>query len=246
MGLKSRWLDGRLTVNASVFYMEWKDFQAAASFGSDQPFWLSGTINSGGAETTGLEASIQWQVTDRLHFATSLTYGNAEYQDDFCNDFVNGVNQGCVVDSNGNATFADGSPPDIRAGMDMPGAPEKRAFASLTYDIPDVLGGDLWLYYDITYSSEIWNANDEIRDGDVAGLAPGWTFSSFSAGLQLPNQLDITVNVNNLFDQNGYSYVWRGEADSAAAFGDARYQQQRAQWRPRTVWLTLTKGFGGT
>jgi outer membrane receptor protein involved in Fe transport len=246
VGLKSQWLENRLTVNASVFFMEWEDYQAGASFGSDAPWWLDGTINAGGAETTGLEASIQWQMTDRWSFSTSLTYGNAQYQDNFCNDFVDGVNQGCVIDANGNAAYADGDPPDIRAGMDMPSAPEKRAFASLTYEVPDVLGGDLWLYYDVTYSSETWNGNTEIRDFNTAGLSPSWTISSLSAGLQLPNQLDITLNVNNLYDQTGYSYVWRGEADDAASFGDPRYRQQRAQWRPRTAWLTLTKGFGGT
>jgi hypothetical protein len=36
------------------------------------------------------------------------------------------------------------------------------------------------------------------------------------------------------------------EAASAAEFGDPRYAQIRAQDRPRTVWLTLRKGFGGT
>ena len=176
----------------------------------------------------------------------NIFYGNAEYQDNFCNDFENGENLGCVTDSNGNVTYADGGTPDILAGQDMPSSPEKRAYASLTYTIPDVLGGEMWLYYDVSYSSGTWNDNESARDTDVDGYAPSWSFHNFSAGLQLPNQFDITVNVNNLFDQNGYSYVWRGEADDAAAFGDSRYQQQRAQWRPRTVWLTLTKGFGGT
>ena len=37
-----------------------------------------------------------------------------------------------------------------------------------------------------------------------------------------------------------------GEGGSADSFGSNRYQQQRAQDRPRTAWLTLKKGFGGT
>ncbi len=72
------------------------------------------------------------------------------------------------------------------------------------------------------------------------------TISNFAAGLSLPKELDITVHVNNLFDQNGYTYTWVGEGDDADRFGSDRYQRQRAQHRPRTIWLTLKKGFGGT
>ena len=104
----------------------------------------------------------------------------------------------------------------------------------------------MWIYYDFTYSSETWNDTEEIRDNNTDGLAPSWTYSNLSAGVYWPNQWEVLVNINNLFDGNGYNYVWRGEADDATTFGDPRYQQQRAQWRPRTVWVTLRKGFGGT
>ncbi len=74
----------------------------------------------------------------------------------------------------------------------------------------------------------------------------GQPYSNFSAGLQLPNRFDITVAVNNLFDETGYSYSWTGERDNAKWFGDPRYRKQLALDRPRTIWLTLAKGFGGT
>ncbi|MBT8080085.1 MAG: TonB-dependent receptor [Gammaproteobacteria bacterium] len=245
IGLKSKWADGRVTLNASAFYMEWTDYQDDASFGGDAPWWLDGTINAGGTETLGIEAHLQWRMTDNLTFATNMILADAEYQDNFCNDFVNGVNQGCVVDANGNAAYPDGSPPDIIAGMTMPSAPEAYISASLNLDVPDVFGGDMWVYYDFTYSSETWNDTQEIRDNNTAGLSPSWTYSNLSAGVYWPNQWEVLVNINNLFDQDGYNYIWRGEAGDAALFGDNRYQQQRAQWRPRTIWLTLRKGFGG-
>ena len=244
VGLKSRWADGRLTLNASAFFMEWDDYQTGASFGGDAPWWLGGTVNAGGTETLGLETNITWRMTDNLTFAANGLFADAEYQDNFCNNFVNGINQGCVRDANGNATYPDGSIPDIVAGMTLPSAPETQITASLNLDIPEVWGGDMWLYYDFTYSSETWNGNEEIRDNNTDGLSPSWTYSNLSAGLYWPNQWEVVVNVNNLFDQDGFNYVWRGEADDAAQFGDGRYQQQRAQWRPRTIWLTVRKGFG--
>ena len=128
--------------------------------------------------------------------------------------------------------------------MPMPNAPEAYAYASLYYTIPDIWGGDVWLYYDFIYSSEVWNETSDIVDNNTDGLAPSWTYSTFSAGLQLANQWDIELNVRNVFDQSGFSYIWTGEADYAAVFGDPRYRQIRAQERPRTYWLTLRKGFG--
>jgi outer membrane receptor protein involved in Fe transport len=107
-----------------------------------------------------------------------------------------------------------------------------------------VLGGDLWLYYDWAYQSETWNTLSNIIDDDRRGLAPSWSYSNFSAGLRLANQWDIEMHINNLFDQDGFSYIWTGESENAELFGDPRYRQVRAQFRPRTVWLTLRKGFG--
>lgn len=254
LGIKSQLLDGRMTFNASAFFMEWEDYMQGASF---DEWWLQGTINAGGAETTGIEMQVQWQVTDRLSFGTSLYIGDKEFQDHHCNDYVDNVNLGCVLNSNGDPIYTtlgeddDGNftvetQADIVAGMTLPNSPDARAHASLYYEVPDVFGGDMWFYYDFTYSDESWDGISNIRDNDTDGLSPSWTYSNFSTGLKLPNQLDITVSVNNLFDQNGYSYAWTGEGANARDFGDSRYQIQRAQHRPRTVWLTLRKGFGGT
>ena len=242
VGLKSQWLGNRLTVNTSVFFMEWKDYLQGASF-PDGEWWLRGTINAGGAETTGIETQVRWQATSQLSFGANLFYANSEFQDTFCNNFENGVQLPCVTDANGNI---DPGNIQIRAGMDLPNSPEKTVWANVYYEIPDVLGGDAWLYYDISYSSETWNGTAEIRDGDRQGLAPARRYSNLSAGLQLPNQLDIELAVNNLTGEKGYSYVFTGESGNAEDFGDPRYRQQRAQDRPRTVWLTLRKGFGGT
>ena len=102
----------------------------------------------------------------------------------------------------------------------------------------------MWFYYDYSYTSETWNETEVARDKELEGLAPSRHYSNFSVGLQLPNALDIDFIVNNVTNENSYGYVWRGEGGSADTFGDPRYQQQVAQDRPRTYWLTLRKGFG--
>lgn len=238
IGLKSQWQNGRVTLNASAFFMDWEDYQDSV-FGVGQ-WWVRGNANVGDAETTGIEIQFDWQVTDRLKFAANLFSADAKFSDTFCGNYVGGIDVGC------DQLNADGDIPDpvVVKGMQLPNSPDMTAHASLEYTIPNVWGGDLWFFYDWAYSSEIWNNTGNVRDNDTRGLAPSWTYSSFSAGLQLSNQLDIEINVRNLFDQKGYSYVWTGESSDAELFGDPRYREIRAQDRPRTIWVTLRKGFG--
>jgi outer membrane receptor protein involved in Fe transport len=240
-GLKSTWMDDRLTLNASAFYMEWTDYLQGADFGDDGQWWLGGTVNAGGAETTGIEVQLRLQATERLFLSANIFNADAKFQDNFCNNFENGVKVPCE-------TLPDGSvdPDDIniRKGQDMPNSPDTTFWASVYYEVPDVLGGDLWFYYDYSYTSETWNGTTEARDLEREGLAPSRNYSNLSMGMQWPNALDLELTVNNVTGEKGYSYVWRGEGGNADSFGDPRYQQQRAQDRPRTIWLTLRKGFG--
>ena len=245
LGIKSRWFGNRLTINADFFFMEWTDYQQGADLGQ---WWMRGNVNAGDAETKGIEVQAEWQATDNLALSLNFFVADAKFSDNFCNDYVDNVHFDCVIDGNGEAVWANdpSEPADIVTGMKMPNSPKSTAHASIYYTVPDVLGGDLWFYYDISYSAEIWNSLSSIRGNNRNGIAPSWTYSSFSTGLQLPNQLDVELNVRNLFDQSGYSYVGTWEAGNAELFGDPRYARIRAQDRPRSIWLTLRKGFGGT
>jgi iron complex outermembrane receptor protein len=241
IGIKSSWMDGRLTMNASAFFMEWKDYLQGADFGGDGEWWLGGTVNAGGAETLGIEMQLHFQATERLRLSANIFNADAKFQDDFCNNFENGIKLPCD-------TLADGSndPDDIniRMGQDMPNSPDTKYTVNAYYEIPDVLGGDLWFYADYSFTSSTWNGTSEARDNDTEGLAPSRNYSNLSMGMQWPNAFSFDLVINNVTEEKGYSYVWTGEGGSADTFGDPRYQQQRAQDRPRTVWLSLRKGFG--
>ncbi len=240
-GLKSTWFDDRLTFNASIFYMEWTDYLQSADFGDDGEWWLGGTVNAGGAETTGAEIQLRYQATERLFLSANIFHADAKFQDDFCNNFANGVKVPCETLPGGGI---DPDDIDIRKGQAMPNSPDSTFWASAYYEIPDVLGGDLWFYFDYSYTSETWNGTSEARDMNSQGLSPSRNYSNLSFGMQWPNALDLDVVINNVTEEKGYSFVWTGEGGNADTFGDPRYQQQRAQDRPRTVWLTLRKGFG--
>jgi len=209
-------------LNASLFYMDWEDYQSEV-FGIGA-WWVRGTTNGNGAETKGAEINLAWQATQNMKIEGSLFLANAKFTADF-------------ADPNDPATI------QIEKGQPMPGSPDEKAWLSVTYDIPNVLGGDLWLYYDIAYRSETWNDTGHARDKDETGLADSWTYSNFQMGLEMGNDLSVTLKVNNLFDQQTYNWVSTGDNDNADLFGDQRFHNLRSLDRPRTMWLSVKKRF---
>jgi iron complex outermembrane receptor protein len=229
-GIKSRWLNNRLTINADVFFMEWSEYQQGASFGI---WWLRGTVNAEKAETKGFELQADWQATDRLLLSGNLFMADPEFSEDWSNNFVDGEQQ----PPNSNSL-------NVRKGMPMPGSPERKYYVSAYYDGIEMLGGDLWFYFDYSYQSSTWNNLSNIVNDNRNGLSPSSTYSSFSVGLNLPKDLSLELNVRNVFDETDYTYVDTGSNGDADLFGDPRYHDIRALTRPRSIWLTLRKSFG--
>jgi outer membrane receptor protein involved in Fe transport len=75
VGAKTTWLDGNLTLNGSVFFIDWQDPQVStvSTFaGTDI------TVNAGAAETSGFDLAANWQVNDSFNLRGSFSYTNAE------------------------------------------------------------------------------------------------------------------------------------------------------------------------
>lgn len=68
--LHSRWLDDRLTLNANIFYIEWKDQQTTALFGLN--VFDYNTLNAGKAHVYGLEIEAQGRLPTRTIFNARL------------------------------------------------------------------------------------------------------------------------------------------------------------------------------
>jgi iron complex outermembrane receptor protein len=87
LGLKSQWLDNRLRVNASAFYMEYEDLQV---------FRLIGSLLVGAnAEATsqGVELDVTALLSDNWTLTANYAYLDAEYDeyDDGTDDFSGNV-----------------------------------------------------------------------------------------------------------------------------------------------------------
>ena len=75
IGMKTTWLDGDLTVNGSIFFIDWKDPQVASvSVNAGTNI----TVNAGAAETKGFDVAANWQVNDQFNFRGNFSYTSAE------------------------------------------------------------------------------------------------------------------------------------------------------------------------
>jgi iron complex outermembrane receptor protein len=72
LGLKSIFADGRVLVNAAVFYMDWEGIQQARSFAG-----VTGLGNAGDAESKGIELETLFSVTQGLQLGFNLSYTDA-------------------------------------------------------------------------------------------------------------------------------------------------------------------------
>jgi len=89
-GFKSTLMDGRMRLNATAFYMDYKDLQVQQT---NEDCLCNITDNASNAEITGIEVEFQWLATDGLILTASGSMLDHEYV-----DFVE--NSG--VDSSGN------------------------------------------------------------------------------------------------------------------------------------------------
>jgi iron complex outermembrane receptor protein len=82
LGAKTEWLDGRLRVNASVFYMEYQDKQeeqsVAVAGGTGQQTLV---VNASSAEISGLELDFAYRITDAFTLSGNLGLLDAKYKE---------------------------------------------------------------------------------------------------------------------------------------------------------------------
>lgn len=80
-GIKSKLFDRRLTLNASVFHVDWKDAQISAF--TQNPTAVNPVRivqNAGAIKATGFEAQAEWAVTDMFGIGGSVIYSDPKFQ----------------------------------------------------------------------------------------------------------------------------------------------------------------------
>jgi len=137
LGVKSSWLNNRVTANFALFYMEYDDLQVkvGCSACGDGGLPLNSITNAADAESQGFELELTTAATDSLTFTLGVGYNDSEYV-----SFENAIEK--RTDS-----FVDAS------GNTVPLAPEWTINASAQH-VADIFGGNLTSRLDITYVDE--------------------------------------------------------------------------------------------
>jgi outer membrane receptor protein involved in Fe transport len=234
-GIKSEWLDNRLQLNFSAFYMVWDDIQVhfdSTSSSLGGAFWIEGNINGGEAEQKGVEFNGSWYATDRLSFSWNAFLASPEFSED-------------TLVPNSNDVY-------IAEGLTLPVSPKEKYWASVEYTFPDLMPmqGDLWTSFSYSLTGEVWDSLSDIEDfanattpeEEAAALEfryPKYKSGTFQFGYASDTDWDVTFIVRNVFDDRGVN--WMSGTNRGALFDDPRWRYVRGLQPPRSYALSFTK-----
>lgn len=183
IGAKTTWLDGALTLNGALYYVDWVDPQVdSATVNANIPI----TINAAGAESTGLELQGSWAVNDALNLRGALSVSDTELTEDV--PFLIRT----ITPPGFGTAFEDG-----RTGDRLPGSPETQYSFFADYTKPLNNGDEL-----VFNGGYAWQGDVLTRTG---GRGNSVTLKSFGVAnvnaTYVTDSWTASLYVNNLFDQ---------------------------------------------
>jgi len=216
VGLRSVWLDGRLLLNAAVYYIDWKDIQIQ---GTSNTGGVPITVNGGKAESQGIELTTRWSITDNLELAANYTFNDAQLAED-APGLVDGV--------------------DAFDGDRLAGSPEQQGTLLLAYTRPLDNGLTVMADYSLSAVSDVYTKVG-LRDNGEA--LPGWAVHGLSFGLT-DGTWTARLYADNLFDKYAITSVRRDPSyiRRVSDYFDSRTYFQ-SMLRPRTVGLEFSYRF---
>ncbi len=220
IGMRTQWFDRRLTLNGSVYFIDWQDPQltSATAVGA-QPI----TKNGKGAETQGFELSFNAQLTPSLSIRGSYAYTQAELTEDataLLRTFVPPGFRSTQIDV------------DALAGDRLPGSPEQQGTFALSYDIPVGTAWELGLDYGLTTQGDVYTRTGLRAGGEVL---PGFTVHSAAATLRA-DAWSLSLYAQNLFDKYAYTGV-----RATPAYNQATVDENGDTVRVRTYYHDLLR-----
>lgn len=215
LGVHSTWLDRRLTLNAAVYYINWKDVRVTSTtqFGDENI-----TINGSRAASKGLELQFQARLPAHLSLMGNYTFNDAKLTER-APGVVNGE--------------------DGLSGDRLPGSP--RHMGSLLVQYEQALSGGYSL--DASYGvSAISNSFSKLGLRANGEKLPGYAVHEISIGLT-KDPWRASFYVENLFDKYAFTGVARDPSHLRAVNGFALRDYTHGVLRPRELGLELSMTF---
>ncbi|MGF7172258.1 outer membrane receptor protein involved in Fe transport [Sphingobium xanthum] len=77
LSFRSQWLDRTLTLNANVYYVDWKDQQVSANFGLNE--YDTNIVNAGKSHLYGFEIEAAHRPSDKFDWYASIGHGRTKF-----------------------------------------------------------------------------------------------------------------------------------------------------------------------
>ena len=183
LGGKSAWLDGRLTVDGAVYYIDWKNIQVVAATPATSlpptPPGIPYLGNIGSATSKGAELEIQARPAEAWQFSLSAAYTDATYT-------------------------ATNAQIGITNGERIPSVPLFSGAAAVDYSwsVTETIAG--FAHLDVRYES---NKPNGLGSTDKGVYIPAYALGNFRIGASFPGGATATLFVDNLWDTRDISQI---------------------------------------
>ncbi|MFQ5634506.1 MAG: TonB-dependent receptor domain-containing protein, partial [Gammaproteobacteria bacterium] len=179
VGVKSRWYEDRLQVNATVFLIDWDDIQVEPR---DPVGNIPFTTNGGKAEVNGLEWSILGVPSDNLELVFSGTYF-FDHELTADQPVLPGASAFVIIGQDGD---------------ELPNVPEFQLYWAGTYET-QVASRPLAATLDITYRDD---TNTEFRTNSPFNIAlDSFTVANAFVSYEIADNISVGLYVKNLTDE---------------------------------------------
>jgi len=185
VGVHSTLADGRLMLNAAVYYIDWEDAQIDDTTENGS---LPITSNAGKARSKGLELAADWRLGDHWQLTGTFAYNEAELAE-------------TALDALGDSLTG---PLVTPAGSRLPGSPEVQGSLSLLYTTALRNGWSFDVRYGVSYMGDIANSLGAEQFASVepwgGEIIPSYTLHDLTIGIA-SDQWTAALFVDNLTDE---------------------------------------------
>lgn len=220
IGTKNEWLNHRLRLNLSAYYMKWKDFAVQVEDPQAAIFQLA-FVNLPTATIQGLEGELSFRPDSSWTIDASFAYNDATTAE---------ASTLTVVDDEGlESSFT------VEKGARLPLTPEWSGSVGIEFR-PELtlLGGKPYARFDYSYVGSSWNSLSGIESvvsGNPPEIQHAYDLGNLRFGIE-GEKWSGSLFCNNLWDER------------AELFKNNRWKAQRISVnRPRTIGITVNFKF---
>jgi len=196
IGAKTLWADGKILLNATLFFGQWEDYQietldpsfqpctgsqSPATDPCGQPFQIM-VANVGDAEQTGLELAVQAAPTENLNLGLDLTWVDAKTSEEF------------IVNT------------PVEKGTQLPNVPELKYHVWGEYLWPQGSGADVYMRASYAWTDKTRNQLEYFEfqpgfSGAATFIQPSYGVADLRAGIRGGDGWMFEVFIDNLTDE---------------------------------------------